>query len=943
MPTSRSKAVAARAAKRKQPTPVTKAGGTGVSRTPNARPTPATPKLTTPVTSTTGVTAVQTPTRDIDFTGGREQASVAPPVGISDAALLGLSERRQAGTLTGEQGSLLNRELARRQVSGGRDPSGNLPSTESIISGLRGGDTGRRGAGLTQEAQASRQAIQDKGAQRRERAATPQQMASDAITSENESRAKAGIGPMSPEEAARTEAAFLQREVANQQLQDIETQRKESAGVSGVQAGEGAPTGEGGAQEPSATDIPGFSSDINQFMPEMDFFARSKMAAGENLDDVLSEVNQQEALSDQLFNIGSNNAVIRREGQLDLADKIDNLDRARTEETNRKNLAESINSQELFNIENARAENIARDQAVEAEMESRRIAAKLGINHDTGGLQWMRDNIRKADDTLAFIVQKSAFGNKEFSNERISLANKFSNDMKSIDLNLQQNYEKAWFEFDQSMKSITNQRVLSSREASKEKRTARQSYMDRLFEIDKIKADQQFTAIENARENEAAMRKEEMDSIIKTGDSLKFVQDLRKEITGNSFISEGRAVDTRFRSIEAALKSIEVAEESGDTTQKNFADQAMINLFNKITDPTSVVRESEFARSAAGLSLMQRFEATFRKVQEGGVLEPDARRELRDAAKVIADEYKKQLTRDLQPFIMDVQIFNSQANVATPVKLNQILPSNLIPILPSSKMDMWREQASGNDVSLGSDSPAPSFRTDSPPEGFRTDRHNNPTALAWSSRLEKWFQDRGHNVTKGDVFPKNPSQFTMDMNNVADPISATIEYIDAHTFFFNGDQRWTHTAMNKNDWDSLSFSQKSSVVDDMYRKEAGSGVLASSAPAEEDLFVASTNFSREVQQAANDVKQGRKTVEQIVNDPRFSPEDIQAFSQMAGLQARELTRDVSKLGGQFIGQFPGRLNEAFSGTAEDVGKQFANIGGSVTRNVINPFFKGLTQ
>lgn len=52
--------------------------------------------------------------------------------------------------------------------------------------------------------------------------------------------------------------------------------------------------------------------------------------------------------------------------------------------------------------------------------------------------------------------------------------------------------------------------------------------------------------------------------------------------------------------------------------QPVFVDQALISLFNKITDPASVVRESEFNRTAESLGILDRVRALPQKIKEGG-------------------------------------------------------------------------------------------------------------------------------------------------------------------------------------------------------------------------------------------------------------------------------------------------------------------------------------
>jgi hypothetical protein len=56
---------------------------------------------------------------------------------------------------------------------------------------------------------------------------------------------------------------------------------------------------------------------------------------------------------------------------------------------------------------------------------------------------------------------------------------------------------------------------------------------------------------------------------------------------------------------------------------KNGGSQAVLVTFQKILDPSSVVRESEYARSAAGVSLLSRLEGYVEKLQKGGAGVPE--------------------------------------------------------------------------------------------------------------------------------------------------------------------------------------------------------------------------------------------------------------------------------------------------------------------------------
>jgi hypothetical protein len=71
-------------------------------------------------------------------------------------------------------------------------------------------------------------------------------------------------------------------------------------------------------------------------------------------------------------------------------------------------------------------------------------------------------------------------------------------------------------------------------------------------------------------------------------------------------------------------------------------DQGLISMFNKITDPNSVVRESEYERTPQNIATINRAEGTLRRIREGGAGITDTDRQvLVQAAKVIANSKGK--------------------------------------------------------------------------------------------------------------------------------------------------------------------------------------------------------------------------------------------------------------------------------------------------------------
>jgi hypothetical protein len=77
-----------------------------------------------------------------------------------------------------------------------------------------------------------------------------------------------------------------------------------------------------------------------------------------------------------------------------------------------------------------------------------------------------------------------------------------------------------------------------------------------------------------------------------------------------------REVSRQFQIMQAGLSRFDADPNGGS--------QAIITTFNKILDPTSVVRETEYARSAHGVSLLQRMEGYRERLAKGGAGIPKA-------------------------------------------------------------------------------------------------------------------------------------------------------------------------------------------------------------------------------------------------------------------------------------------------------------------------------
>lgn len=124
----------------------------------------------------------------------------------------------------------------------------------------------------------------------------------------------------------------------------------------------------------------------------------------------------------------------------------------------------------------------------------------------------------------------------------------------------------------------------------------------------------------------------------------------------------------RFSKIQKSADDIGRAyERSLVATDKIAADQAIIVAYNKLIDPDSVVRETEYARTPRGQALLRAIEGRVKAVSEGGAgLTDEARKEL----KIMADEL---LEGARQQYAGDVESFGKIVDIVDPVKGRDIV------------------------------------------------------------------------------------------------------------------------------------------------------------------------------------------------------------------------------------------------------------------------------
>lgn len=120
-----------------------------------------------------------------------------------------------------------------------------------------------------------------------------------------------------------------------------------------------------------------------------------------------------------------------------------------------------------------------------------------------------------------------------------------------------------------------------------------------------------------------------------------------KEFREDPRIKDLGIVERSERGMVAALNQAK----KGGKANRIASDQALGVLFQKMLDPTSVVRESEFARTPQGASMMNRITGSIKQLVTGGLgLEDEDRQALVDMAQKLLQEAKITANRAFDEF-----------------------------------------------------------------------------------------------------------------------------------------------------------------------------------------------------------------------------------------------------------------------------------------------------
>lgn len=151
-------------------------------------------------------------------------------------------------------------------------------------------------------------------------------------------------------------------------------------------------------------------------------------------------------------------------------------------------------------------------------------------------------------------------------------------------------------------------------------------------------------------------------------EKFKYDQGENKEDAKRKMLDRANDLSKQFNALPEVKVMTELSRQSdnlkaGLSKKTGAGDQAAIMSFNKMMDPGSVVRESEFAASAEGAGLISRLESLINLYSGKGRLDDTARAQLQDAANEFERSSQKYYQKRLGQYQNMAEDFDIDPNV----------------------------------------------------------------------------------------------------------------------------------------------------------------------------------------------------------------------------------------------------------------------------------------
>lgn len=169
---------------------------------------------------------------------------------------------------------------------------------------------------------------------------------------------------------------------------------------------------------------------------------------------------------------------------------------------------------------------------------------------------------------------------------------------------------------------------------------------------------------------------------------------IRQEFINRPEVKDYITIKTQVDSMNSLLNKAL----SGDMNNAVALDQSLISMYNKLTDPQSVVRESEYARTPENLPIINIMQGAIQKIEQGGAgLTNEDRKALVIGAKIIANERGKTYQGTLDEYKALSYEYGIPENLITRgIKAHKDYDVSVSNFIQPKKTDGYLQTQSGN-------------------------------------------------------------------------------------------------------------------------------------------------------------------------------------------------------------------------------------------------------
>lgn len=515
--------------------------------------------------------------------------------------------------------------------------------------------------------------------------------------------------------------------------------------------------------------------------PMLDNLSSRYSSAQDMLTSELDNVQKNMDISNLLYLQGSQQAMLGYQRSLDLTSQMHDAEQSTIDEQKRGDLATlhiqqaqtdaqfhfQANQQRLANIQNERANRI--------------IAAKEGVNVDSGGLDWMQREVQQGQNSLNYLLTQSALSDQEYGNKMVSAINTWGNNMQQLDAQTAQQYGQAYSNYVSTIQTLQKNRLTDMQTQQKNLTQARQDYMNNLTSIDKTKATlmSTYTTALDAQSRIILAHQNHQDIMGLRKDTIyndMFSKQQSKIERINSSLSSSNPViksyqdaQTYISSFDTALTAYDDAVKTGDANAISSAGAQLFVQFSHYQNPGSLRINDLASRDAQGFqSFWSEWSGKLDQTLHGGVgMPPEAVADLGKLVHATMDARKTQVQDIINSTYTSINQWNNAPNISQNYPDLTISPDDIqIPpgfTAPSNYLNTLQTKYKGKIT-------APDTGTSGSQESSQPMSTNNPTLKSYVSqngfRITQDFNgtyDESKGYTKGahdayDIAPPKPGQ-----------------------------------------------------------------------------------------------------------------------------------------------------------------------------------------